>query len=311
MQLDVGKVTIDRRPVSRVRSLVGGSACSSALPVSVVLMQQRGGLYVRRASATVRCGSEITVTNLAADEYLLNAFLKNGDFIEPIVVPVSAMGNDLDTPLEPMTPLQLSGRIHLGENIDSSLYSKLAFWLKPLRGLLLAQQRPVKPDAEGRFAFAFNRERAYEIELRGISPPYYIKEILYNGSRLAGRILEPNLKALSHSLDIVLSDKAGGIEGVVLADDKPLAGTTVIIASWPLQLKKGYPYHETATTDNRGRFRKGGLGPGSYRIVAATSAAVDRFQKPNELAWALGTAERVEIAEGSVASVVLDKVIFQ
>jgi hypothetical protein len=125
-------------------------------------------------------------------------------------------------------------------------------------------ESPSRIDAAGRFQLALHAGRAaYELLIYGLEEPYGIIDISYNGSKLPGTVLTPYWNALDHALEVVISDEAPALDGSVYSGEKPVGGARVIIAPWPLQLKGSYPIHETSSADENGRFRKGGLRPGT------------------------------------------------
>lgn len=304
-QVDLGKIPLPRRPTLRVRGSVGGGSCVPSAPVALVLMQRYGGISILRAQKRVPCGSEFTVANLAPQaEYQLAAFQVTETGAGPlppaavsVCTDVSLSTEDLELPLDLAVPYRIRGRIRFPT--DFPPHAGLTVSLRPVRGYPLpGEGRPTAVDHSGRFELVIHaRASDYELVVDQLGEAYCVEDLSYNGSKLSGMIFSPSFSALDHSLEVVISGNCAAVSGFVYSQDMPEAGARVVIAPWPLQLREGYPTYETSRTDKNGSFRKGGLRPGTYRVLAINESATRSLHRPYELIQLLNAAQEVELSE--------------
>jgi hypothetical protein len=69
------------------------------------------------------------------------------------------------------------------------------------------------------------------------------------------------------------------VEGVVMGDDKPAAGSFVAMLADPI--RPGQPYlNKSATTDQDGHFTLTGVAPGAYRLYAWEESQSEVLREP-------------------------------
>jgi hypothetical protein len=108
----------------------------------------------------------------------------------------------------------------------------------------------------------------------------------------------------SVSLDVILSPKAGSVEGVVMGDDKPGAGSFVVILADPI--RPGQPYlNKSAIADQDGHFTLTGLAPGGYRLYAWEETQSGLLQDPGLAKPFEPKSVSVSVDESSAARVEL------
>jgi protocatechuate 3,4-dioxygenase beta subunit len=104
-------------------------------------------------------------------------------------------------------------------------------------------------------------------------------------------------------MEIVLAHDAGQLEGVALgADDKPVAGATVILAPEP-NLRSRFDLFEQVETDQYGRFTIDSIAPGDYKLFAWDDVEPGIWADPAFLKKYESQGEAVTIAVKGTATV--------
>jgi hypothetical protein len=142
------------------------------------------------------------------------------------------------------------------------------------------------------------------IEVGGLGAGAYVKEIRYNGHRLADHIL-PLGAAVGQDLTILIDDKPATVTGAVMDGNNPVSEPHVILAKWPLP---GGDYPDLPlriSGDEKGRFGFTGLAPGEYRILAVRSREEYDDRLPGMLERALEAAKKVEVGPNVIQNVMI------
>ena len=139
----------------------------------------------------------------------------------------------------------------------------------------------------------------YWIALSAMPQGTYVKSIQFAGQEVAHAPLDLTTSAAG-SLEIILSAKAADLSGTV-HDDKGEALSQIPVTLWPKVPDKGQPEGgiHTATTDESGGFKVGGLAPGDYYIAAwddLPEQGLDR--NPDFLIRFAGDQTAVKLPEG-------------
>jgi hypothetical protein len=140
--------------------------------------------------------------------------------------------------------------------------------------------------------------------LSGLGPGNYVKEIRYNGVKVAADVVTLESGDATHLLTIVIDDKPGAITGTVMSGDKPMSQPFVIARKWPPP--NGSPFFGMARArgDDAGRFRIGGLAPGEYHLVAFRSVDPSRSIAALERAFSAG--KNIEVGPNGLQNVTLE-----
>lgn len=141
----------------------------------------------------------------------------------------------------------------------------------------------------------------------GVAPPYYFKEILYNGSSQEGDRFEINGQAVDHSLVVILGTDAAAIAGTVQdRSAKAVPDALVAAVVWPLRIVDDFPLSLIASTDSEGHFTVNGLKPGTYRVLAITPSEKESMDRPGILAAMASDAREIQLDPHRTKSVVLE-----
>jgi hypothetical protein len=135
----------------------------------------------------------------------------------------------------------------------------------------------VAVDVNGRFTVTGLEPAPYRVNAGSISPPMFIKEIRFNGREIDDAAI--NLASEQKGfLEIVVSDKASSLTGVVNDSDGPVGPGVLVTAhrttSGPTRIKQ---------TDESGRFSFTGLPPGEYILTAMDTGTGPAYLAPELL----------------------------
>jgi hypothetical protein len=205
---------------------------------------------------------------------------------------VISVGNgDLDRVVVEMKPgIEVSGAIVL-EGATVTTWPQIA--LTPTEGVDYPSDF-VTIDGNGRFAVAGLEPAPYRVNVGAVPPPMFIKSMRFNGHDIAGEPIDLGL-APSGSLEIVISGRAGSINGTV-SDSAGSVGSAITVVA---QARGTQNPARVALTDENGRFSLAGLPPGEYGLMAVE---VGFFigQVPPEILEKLGAV--VSVGEGASAT---------
>jgi hypothetical protein len=96
---------------------------------------------------------------------------------------------------------------------------------------------------------------------------YYVETVRYAGRDVTETGIDLKNKAAG-TLEIVMSNEGGLLEGVVSGDDKkPVAEANVVLVPEE-KLRANYTLYQTTTSDQKGHFEMKGIRPGSYKVFA-------------------------------------------
>jgi hypothetical protein len=146
-------------------------------------------------------------------------------------------------------------RIQLKPTVDSSFAPNL----QP------AQPIAQKPLADGSFAIDGLTPGEFALgPITGLPQGVYVKEARFNQVDVLGQPLRFS-GAGSGALEIVLSSKAGQLDGTVIdAQTRAAAGAQIVLV--PERDRQRTDLYRTAASDSAGRFVLRGIPPGEYRV---------------------------------------------
>jgi hypothetical protein len=139
-------------------------------------------------------------------------------------------------------------------------------------------------DVDAAHTFEIWPEDDETVELAGLKPPYYMKEVRYQGVLAPAGEFKVQRYALAQSLEILVGDDGASLSGTVRERDKAVPGAVVVAIPQPTHLRRRFPVHLLTTADSDGQFKFMRVAPGSYRLLAVRRDIWDtELQKPDVL----------------------------
>jgi hypothetical protein len=112
-------------------------------------------------------------------------------------------------------------------------------------------------------------------------------------------------REFSDELEIVLSQKTGSLDAVVVSrDQKPSAATTVVLIPDPSRRQR-FELYRTSTTDSSGRATLLNIPPGNYSLFAWTDIEANAWQDSDVMRQYEDRGAAVTVTESSKASAVV------
>ena len=127
---------------------------------------------------------------------------------------------------------------------------------------------PVKKD--GTFQLLDVPDGTFSFSLDGLEEGWYVKSVRLGTADLLANGLEVEKGEGGGTIQVVVSNGASELAGLVTHDDKPMIGARVRITPDP-ETRYNRLRTRTANTDQSGRFSFIGLAPGQYRVIAKAS----------------------------------------
>jgi len=256
-----------------------------------------GGLGPLRVYTPGPGATEFRFRSVAPGTYVVRTDMTVGGQVlsarEQIVVG-SAQVDNVALDLRP--PFSIPGTVSVEEG--GTLPADLQLRLNGLDRRFLA---PIKPQADGKFEVQVIGPDGYAVD--GINPngTAYVKSVALDYQPIGVNgisIRDPN-----HILLIVVSDKAGRIEGKALNSDQHPAsgGVAILVASDPQD-----PRSYGASLSSEGKFELKSLPPGKYRISCFSDLAA-----PADATWDVQkkirtSGKEITIAEGDKQQITLE-----
>ncbi|PYS53038.1 MAG: hypothetical protein DMG13_14045 [Acidobacteria bacterium] len=176
--------------------------------------------------------------------------------------------------------------------------------LKPIAdpASLLEAAPAVYPD--GTFVLPGLPSGEYRISVTGMPPEFYIKsarfgsvDVLENGISVRG--------VVAGSLDVVLSNNGGRIEGSVLDPGATSAGHGYVVLVPETPRPERSDLYKAVATGVDGRFTITGLAPGRYRMVTSPNFDPYTYRDPAFMEAFKDRSYRLSIAAGELVNVEL------
>lgn len=313
--MNLGDLKLRGRELLSLTVKVVGGACAKGQSYDADLMEKAGSSRVSAATLRVPCGGLAKLPNVDPGEYWLAAsapWQPEEDRKSGIVsVLISTRDEEATVPISPR--VRILGKVFLdrAETNAGSANTQLP------RGLEVALTPPlpgsgpsispvsilrgkVSPDGSFDYSAYIPPGEKVEAHVSGTPRNFYVKQIRYNGITAAGTQFSFNPGAPEQALEIVLSDRAGGLSGIVRTEDgKAVVNAKVRLTPWPSTVISEYPWSALeAAADSSGSFGFTGLTPGSYRVISVPTAVSGRLEEPGVLLGLFGAAETFEITEG-------------
>jgi len=306
-EIDVGTMKVKRRRLFRIYATTDFRSCSGELS-SVLLIQQNDNSSEDRARAVLPCNSPFVVKHLGPGTYHLAAWIQGRDQTERELAeaPIIISDQDVEVTARGVTPQHLLGKVQLPASAPSSLLNSLKVWLWPSRYVTYGAGAPVKIDARGNFSFPVLQRGGGTLMVIGLEPPFYVKDVFYNGAIMPGGVLSVDSDAPNHNVEVIIADRPATLSGVVLERGKSVPDSNVLISPWPLVSKDGYPQFVSCTSDSSGHFVKSGVVPGVYHVVAVGPLARQQMERSEYAIAAISGGATIELNEGATRSISLD-----
>jgi protocatechuate 3,4-dioxygenase beta subunit len=307
--VDVGVLPVRKVPYYRAHVRVQGPNCEDGDTIYVSETVRTGQGSFMQALSSVPCGRELLVTGFAPGTYRLG-FSIRGRTLEtrgsPAVV-FSIVNENIEVTAA-LTPGVTVDGVFLaaeGAKLPDLTKAKVSLFASDLVGTM-GSSLPVSPAPDGKFRIEGVPLVDQTVWISGLGPGNYVKEIRYNGVKVAADTVALDSGGMSYTLTVVIDDKPGVIAGAVMSGDKPVSQPFVIARKWPppdapMLFRWGLG---TARGDDAGRFRIAGLAPGDYHLIALRS--LDPSTSNAAFERALSAAKKIEVGPNGIQNVTLE-----
>jgi hypothetical protein len=174
-------------------------------------------------------------------------------------------------------PMTVSGTVRM-EGEQKTALQRLMVLLASIDGLSTGVSNG-RVSETGAFKLDSVAADSYYVTFSGLPEGAYVKSVRLANQEVIDKGIDLTSSRAGVSLDVVLSSKAGAIEGVVTADDKPAAGSFVAILADPIRPAQPY-LNKFATTDQDGKFSIKGVAPGDYKLYSWEESQAELRQQP-------------------------------
>jgi hypothetical protein len=307
-EMRLGDIALSEQPLFRIRGALP-AACTKADRFALGISQQYGSAHFIRAKSELPCGSRFTFVNLSPGTYQVDGWVKGKKLPERTYAFAEATieTDDLDVTLSPVHALVVNAQVSFPQSIREEDRSGIRVSLDPVRGLAFAEEVGTAAAGEdGKCTLRLFSRAEVDIEITGINAPNYVKEIFYNGSRIAGTIFRPAPYAIEHTLRIVVADDSATLRGSVSTSDVPEPNAGIVIVPWPTDPAASFPTYYPAQADPMGQFTKAGLPPGTYHVVAYTESGARKLQMPDVLRSLASDGKEVQLPAKGAVSVAME-----
>jgi hypothetical protein len=194
--------------------------------------------------------------------------LQNGPPRPSASVPVTVSMSDVDgLALNIVAPVSIPGRLIVeGQELSSVQgFDRIRVQLSQADTLPFLQTPQFQTlNSDGTFREDNALPGQYRISVLVMPPDFYIKEARFDQNDVLNKPLVFN-GSVSTPLDVVLSPKAGQIEGTVMNDKhEPAAGIQVVLI--PDLHRERTDLYKTSMSAANGRFTMRGITPGDYKL---------------------------------------------
>jgi len=302
--VNLGQLRLRRIPLYRVRVTLPEGSCEP--PEEVMIMISNDGEALD-GLGTIPCAKDFLLRGLAPGTYRLESALpeRSQETRRRGSLTFQVVNKNLDLVLSLVGGVDIAGTIITAEGAVKLPVQDMKVYIRPIGGLPWADERPIAPDAEGRFRLVNTQLRDHRVSITGVPSGYYVKEVRYNGAD-AGKVLRLNTDAQIHSLEIVVDDKPATLTGKVTIHDKAVNAPYVVAMRWPVNSSDSLWPLTRASGDADGRFQFTGLGPGDYRFFAVSATAKEKLEEPDVLHRLLRTAQDITLAPRDFRNVTLE-----
>ncbi len=259
------------------------------------------GSYWVRATVTAS-SSSVLVPPSAAGRTLTDLFT---DTIlserQAAQVAVEVSGSDVDgVVLSLSRGVSIRGRLMVEGRPLASVpdFERLRVTLRPAAPGTLAHPVPNEPmNSDGAFTLEHVLPGEYVVTVQPLPRDYYIKDARLDQADALNQPVSIR-DAVSGTLSVLLSPRAGGLDGMVTDDRRrPVSGIQAVLV--PDRQRDRSDLYRTAVTDQAGRFTMGGIAPGDYRVFAWEAIEPFAYFDADFLRQAEPDGHLVRVAESS------------
>jgi hypothetical protein len=306
----LGSIVVERSQVPMVNLTLSG-ACKDTVPYRVHFYETDQGGRLSRASLDMRCNRPAAVT-LSPGAYHLVAATSQDELKGGGATALAVGTFDQQVQLRVGPPVEVIGAILVnGSSPKPGSLPPMQLRIQPIAKRTAAEVSlipaveftEVNPNGTFTTSAPCASEGLVQITIPGLPHGLYVKEILYNGSRV-GDVFDLHLYAPKQELQVLLSSDAAKMGGLVTDDGgKPIADARVLLVPAPMTLNSEYPVEVIESrTDSKGVYLFPALRPGDYRIVSVPAKLRQRFEEPNRLASVLAVMSTFSLKERDVVT---------
>jgi uncharacterized protein (DUF2141 family) len=290
-------------PTARVRGVVSAPAGGPAVRARVLLIPDEAGGALRGPGYRAATDTDLTFTieSVPPGRYVAVANAGGGREVSPLFAgqSITVSGSDIDGLVLTLTSgATMSGIVRfegVGRPVDSTENAGV--------GLVPFDQSfggagNTSVNADGTFRLANIPPGRHALRVRA-PKGWTVKSATLDGRDVNEEIFDVKGAQTISGVEIVLSDRAAGISGMVKADGDP-AGTTVIL--FPVDSARWVPQSRsivTAQVDREGRYAIDGLPAGDYMISAIEDVEPGEWFDPAFLQAISSSAARIALNEGA------------
>jgi hypothetical protein len=304
--VNVGVLRVRKVPYYRLHVKMPPSTCAPDATMQVY-EQVPGSMLTISQQAS--CKQDFLVTGFSPGSYQLLLAVNTNDAAsrEMAAIPFTIVDESVTITAPLQRGLTVEGRFVAADLAKPPDWTTTSITLYP-RDMLpfIELASPHKADAAGKVRFVGVPLGSHDLTIGGIGSANYVKDVLYNGSRVAGNTLRLDPAAMEHALTIVVDDKPAAIYGSVTKGDDKASKPYVVLMKWPIPAGESFRPTATVTGDEKGQFQFGGLAPGEYRLIALESRDEFSANSPAFFEGALASAQKVEIGPSGSQSVTLE-----
>jgi hypothetical protein len=281
------------------------SLCDSAATAQVQQIDSSGGLSFTGDLGEVPCGKDFLMRSLKPGEYTIQVWMKRSDgTLRRASVSVTIRDHAPKVTLALRPNVDLDGRISVEKDAAPIALEQIRIQLQSY-AMRLRSEKETWADETGNFRMTDIQALGGSMQVVGVTKPFYIKSIQYNGVPLIpstpSMFLSLDANAAGHRLEILIDDKPASLFGKVKKGDQAVEQPYVVLLRWP---RFGQPI--AISGDAAGEFQFDGLTPGEYRVLAVAEDDQENIHDPDVLARALAKAQKVELGPAGVQRVTLE-----
>ncbi|MCU1236883.1 MAG: hypothetical protein JWP63_4850 [Candidatus Solibacter sp.] len=307
--VDLGRLRVKKVPYFRVHLRVPKDICR---PDELLRLHEytRGAQFddqTTELAGGIPCGTDLLITRFApGNSRLLLTSTKSPRATAS--VPIAITSRNLEVTAGLSRGIAMDARFVLEDGAAQIDFTRARLLLDPLGMLRFADTfGPKFADEKGQLRVEGLPEVEHRVNVTGVGPTHYAKEIRFNGNLLRDGIAPLDIPAVAHSLTIVLDDKAATISGAVMNGDKAVPNAMVLLAKWPAPANQAF-VPARIIADGNGRYQFTGLAPGEYRVLAVPNG-IDEQQRPaGSLERAMAASSKIELSAREMRTIDLTPV---
>ena len=303
--VSVGEIEARKAPLYRIHGSLAASGCAPGEKVGLGQVIRHGGAEDHRSLGQLTCGQEFLVVGKEPGTYWLEAWVDTPDRYVTGSVPVTIVDKNVETAIALAPGVAVDARFSVTEGSRKPDFQSIKLSLRAIGGSGRLSDVPPQTDADGRVHFASRPVRDYDVWVSGVPKSFYVEELRYNSSPLAGKLLLLNGEAMAHNLEIVLDDKPASLSGTVGDSEHRVGKAYIMLVKCPLS-DAAYQAAARAAADDDGKFQIAGLAPGTYRVFAVEPQIAYSLANFNILDRLLSGGKEITLGPNGYQELTLD-----